>query len=144
MTRNYKKNKNISMPLPRDSETLDDLIEDARDCNMSDKIGVFAGVRLAEYYKARREGRILPAGVSYQSLLSALSAVSQTWAGATPASTPSYNGYRSAPPSASGPSAAALERLKERPEIIQAAGADDLDEDDLAFYLEDDEEEEED
>jgi hypothetical protein len=141
MSRNYKKNKNITIPLPRDSETLQKLIADAADCNMSDKIGVFAGIRLAEYYKARQEGRILPEGAGYHSA----ALFPQAWPASTtavPSASLSRNGYQHAT-SSSGPSAAELERLKDRPEIIEAAEADELEEDDLAFFLDDEEDEEE-
>jgi hypothetical protein len=139
MARNYKKNRNITMPLARESEVLQALLADAEDCNMLHQIGVFAALRLAEYYKARRQGRILPEGVGYAPPY----LPAQTW-GAPGAMLqnvpPSGNGYQRAP--SNGPNVAELERLKSRPEIIQADQTSDLDADDLAFFTQDEEEEE--
>jgi hypothetical protein len=142
MGRNYKRNKNITLAFPRDNETLQALIEDAASCGQSDKIGVFAAIRLAEYYKARRQGRILPEGASYSAPYPYPQA--QAWGTLAAASStpPSLNGNGHHPAAqSSGPSSAELERLKNRPEVVQAEGADDLGEDDLAFFMEDEEDE---
>ncbi|MDQ2888388.1 MAG: hypothetical protein M3Y39_20170 [Chloroflexota bacterium] len=136
MSRNYKKNRNIAMPLGRNSAVLRALIEDAEECNMSHQIGVFASIRLAEYYKARRQGRILPEGAGYPASYPPV----QPWAAPSSASPPSRNdngnGHYSLQQSASE-----LERLKNRPEVVQAADADDVEASDLAFFIDDEEEE---
>jgi hypothetical protein len=154
MGRDYKKNKNITMPIDRNSQVLQDLIEDAEKHGMSDQIGVFARIRLTEYYEARKRGRILPEGAAiYPATPWATMAAT-----ATPPVTPQYggggNGHHtnaaasvlhgnSSPSSSSEPSAADLERLADRPEVIELNTDDDDDDDGLSYFLDQEEEEEE-
>jgi hypothetical protein len=140
MGRNYHKNKNITIPLGRDSETLVDLIEDARRSGMSHQIGLFAGIRLSEYYRAIKQGRILPEGTAVYP-----TAAWGTPAAAAPNMPPAghQNGNSNtlSPAQRNEPSASELAKLANRPEFI-AASSEEVNDGDLAFFIENDEEDE--
>lgn len=144
MARDYKKNYNITMPIPRNSEVLRELLADAGENNMLHLIGIFSGTRLAEYYKARREGRILPEGTRFPApyLQPPAWGIPAGDGAVPPAIPPPFQpGQRGSsghqPAQSDAPSLKELEQLKNRPEVIKAAGADNLDASDLAFFLED-------
>lgn len=138
MGRNNERNKNITVPFAREGRTLASLVADATRNNMMRLIGVLVGLRLGEYYEAVEEGRILPKGLTYNG-------VSVVPVQQGPASfTQSLNGQQ--PGVADAPvlpapviSAADLQRLQDRPDIIQSSG--EISDDDLDYFLQEDNEE---
>jgi hypothetical protein len=64
MARNYKRNRYHPTPIERGSELEQDFLADAKAHQMDRLPGPFIAMRLADYYKAVREGRLLPEGSS--------------------------------------------------------------------------------
>ncbi len=62
MSRNYQKNRYHPTPIERGSELEQDFLADAKAHRMAHMPGPFIALRLADYYKAVREGRLLPEG----------------------------------------------------------------------------------
>ena len=62
MARNYKRNRYHPTPIERGSELEQDFLADAKAHRMDRLPGPFIAMRLADYYKAVREGRLLPEG----------------------------------------------------------------------------------
>ena len=123
----------------RDGETLESLIKDAQDCNMSHQIGVFAGIRLAEYYKAVREGRLLPPGMT-SAMYPMMQPMWGQMAAQPPPSPTSY--HQNGKQSSNEPSAADLERLANRPETIDLNTDASNDGEDLSYFFDQEDNEE--
>lgn len=64
MSRNYQKNRYHPTPIERGSELESDFLADAKAHGMARYPGPFIALRLADYYKAVKEGRLLPEGSS--------------------------------------------------------------------------------
>lgn len=64
MTRNYQKNRYHPTPIERGSQLEEDFLADAKAHGMDRLPGPWIAIRLADYYKAVREGRLLPEGSS--------------------------------------------------------------------------------
>lgn len=64
MSRNYQKNRYHPTPIERGSELESDFLADAKAHGMARFPGPFIAMRLADYYKAVKEGRLLPEGSS--------------------------------------------------------------------------------
>ena len=62
MTRNYKRKRYHPTPMVRGSWLEEQFLADAIEHQMEHLPGVFIALRLADFYKARNEGRILPEG----------------------------------------------------------------------------------
>jgi hypothetical protein len=62
MARNYKRNRYHPTPIERGSELEQDFLADAKAHRMERLPGPFIALRLADYYRAVREGRLLPEG----------------------------------------------------------------------------------
>jgi|SRR5579862_7467903 hypothetical protein len=62
MSRNYKRKRYHPTPIERGSELEREFLADLTAHQATDRPGPFIAERLAEYYKAKREGRLLPEG----------------------------------------------------------------------------------
>lgn len=147
MGRNYKKNRNIVVPLGRDSETLKALEEDAERYEMSSQIGKFVALRLAEYYQLKRAGRILPEGATAPAAMLPYGMgypLPPAGAWGTPALVPSETSaplpvQPAAPRPTSGPSEEEIARLADRPQEVDLVDTTDLDDDGFDYFLEEEE-----
>lgn len=133
------------MPLERGSETLEDLLNAARDRGMSKQIGLYAAQCLAEYFKARREGRILPEGMTLYTVAVPSGMMPPMFgpgAATQPAIATSTSNNHQDNGSNNGTSSADLERLANRPEVIDL-NPEDSDGDDLSYFFNQEDEDDE-
>jgi hypothetical protein len=136
MARNYKEKRYVPIPMVRESELECDFLADAQAHNMQHQLGNFGSIRLAEYYKAKKQGRILPEGMTFPGMIAMPGAVWPAMPFPTapaPRENPAHS--RLAPEQEVSPTD--LERLRNRPAVIEVpeGGAD------FSFFEDEDDDE---